>query len=121
MDGQEPVDSLHLDEEHMVDHQVESIAAIEKDPLVAQRDRSLALDQQPAQLKLMSQAPFVGGLEQPWTQVSVHFDARADDNVRAIPKSSRLPVFLSHSPLIVRSRLQVASAKMFSLPTAHAS
>jgi hypothetical protein len=30
-------------------------------------------------------------------KMSVHFDASADDNVRAIPKPSRLPVFLFHS------------------------
>jgi putative nucleic acid binding protein len=52
---------------------------------------------------------------QPWTQVPAHFDARAHDKVRAIPKSFRLPAFLSHAPRPVRGRAQVASAKMCGL------
>ena len=40
------------------------------------------------------------------TLLSVRLDADSDNLVRAIPKSSRLPVFLFRSPLFFRSRSQ---------------
>jgi hypothetical protein len=44
MDGQPSVDRLDLDDEGFVDDEVEPVAAIEPNALVAQRHRPLPLD-----------------------------------------------------------------------------
>jgi hypothetical protein len=48
----------------------------------------------------------------PRPPMSVDFYACAHNHARAVLKSSRLPAFLFHSPLIVRRRAPVASAEM---------
>ena len=43
-------------------------------------------------------------LEQPWPNMPMHFDARRDELIRTILKSSRLPAFLFHFPSSMRAR-----------------
>jgi len=54
--------------------------------------------------KLVSEALLVHRLEQPGPNMPMHFDARRDELIRTILKSSRLPAFLFHFPSSMRAR-----------------
>jgi hypothetical protein len=81
MDGQEPIDSFDLDDDVVVYDEVEPVAAIERDPFVTQRHGPLPFDPASAKPKLVGHAKLVRGFEQARAEVTVHLDARANDNV----------------------------------------
>jgi hypothetical protein len=80
MDGQQPVDCLDLHDEGILYDEVEPVAAIERDALITQRHGTLPLDPQPAKLQFVGQAQLVRGFEQPRPEVSMHLNARAEDD-----------------------------------------
>ena len=67
----------------------------------------------------MTQALFVGRLQEPGTEVAVNLDARSGDSLGQIPQSSRLSVPLCHifihTPLWTRGQPQLRES---TLPTA---
>ena len=78
VDGQQPVDTLDLDDERIFDDQVEPVAAFELRPLVLERHGSLAFEPKPEHPELVGDTVLVRRLEQPGPQVSMHLDAGAD-------------------------------------------
>ena len=64
---QQAFDGLELDEDPVVDDEIESIAAVQTQPLVLDRKHLLASDAYPAQRELSAHTRFVGGLEQAGT------------------------------------------------------
>src|SRR4029079_12079431 len=65
------------------------------------------LEAEASQRQLVSQALFVSRFEQSWSKVPVNLDARRNDLVRSIFKSSRLPVFLFHVGLSTHARSEL--------------
>ena len=68
----------------------------------------------------MTQALFVGRLQEPWTEVAVNLDARSEDSLGQIPQPSRLPVHLCHicihTPISTRSQPQLREATLPGAP-----
>ncbi len=107
MDRQQALDGLELDEHAILDDDIESVATVDEDPLVRDRERSLAIEQKPPQLKLAAQARLVRRFEQARTEIPVHLDERTDDFLRAVRKPSLLLVFLFHTQNIDRHGLSL--------------
>jgi hypothetical protein len=63
MDRQEVIDGLELQHKLLFDDDVESVAAVEHDPLVHHRQRPLPREAQARERQLMAQAFFIGGLQ----------------------------------------------------------
>jgi hypothetical protein len=62
---QEPVDARDLDDERVLDHEVEPVAAFERCTLVLERHGPLALEPKPQDREFMSHAMLVCRLQQP--------------------------------------------------------
>jgi hypothetical protein len=71
----------------------------ERQPLIDERERTLALKAQAAKRKLMAKALLIRRLKQPRAEMSMYFDARRDHLRGTILESSRLPVFMCHLSL----------------------
>jgi hypothetical protein len=109
MDRQKVIDGLELQHELLFDNDVESVTAIEHDPLVDHRQRPLPRKAQACERQLVAQAFFIGGLQEPRTEVAVDLDARAEDPLRQIPQSPALPVSLIHPRVYSRLSTEVQS------------
>jgi hypothetical protein len=73
---------------------IEPIATVEPHTLVHNRDWPLTFKLKAAEREFMGKTLFVCRLEEPRSEMSVHLDARTDNLLGAIIKSSCLPVFL---------------------------
>ena len=76
---------------------------LKQEALVDDGQYALPFDAQAPKSKLVSEALLVHRLEQPGPNMPMHFDARRDELIRTILKSSRLPAFLFHAPRRRRS------------------
>ncbi len=77
--GFETLNGLELDDDRVVDHDVESIACVEMDPLVLERQRNLGGGRQAAEAQLINQTAPLDALQQARTEAPVHLDGGTDD------------------------------------------
>jgi hypothetical protein len=104
MNWKQPLDSLDLDDNRILNKKVDAVAALERKSLIVDRDRNLDRDKESPPLQLMSQAGAIGGFEQARTEGFVHSEAGIDNLPRAIldrvgkwrgnPQASCLRVFV---------------------------
>ena len=92
MNRQQALDRLHFDNESFFYDEVESMTMLKQEALVDDGQYALPFDAQAPKSKLVSEALLVHRLEQPGPNMPMHFDARRDELIRTILKSSRLPV-----------------------------
>lgn len=81
VDRGEPLDRLDFDGHESTDDDIKPIAAIEPDPLVFQRQGLLPLEGELSPREFVTEAFFMGRLEQTWPQAPMDFDGRAHDLV----------------------------------------
>ena len=91
---QQAFDRFELEQDAFFDDQIEPITAIKSHSLVVDGKRSLLFELEPALGQLGAYTCLVGGFQQSWTQMPMHFDERTDYLVRPIIKSSDLPFTL---------------------------
>ena len=96
MNRQQALDRLHFDNESFFYDEVESMTMLKQEALVQEAlvddgQYALPFDAQAPKSKLVSEALLVHRLEQPGPNMPMHFDARRDELIRTILKSSRLP------------------------------
>ena len=102
------LDGLDLEDQLVLHHEVEAVAAIEIDALVSHRDRNLTSCAKSTQGQLLRQAVLVSRLQQAGAEVAVYLDARADDLPRELILSPCLRSSLFHIPVLGNSRPEVA-------------
>jgi hypothetical protein len=66
MDGMDRINSFVFDEYAFINQEIGPISTIERDLFVADRNRILSLDIQPAQAEFIRQATPINGLQQSW-------------------------------------------------------
>jgi len=103
VDRQQARSRLHFDDESLFYDEVESMTMLEQKALVDDGQYALPFDAQAPKSKLVSEVLLVHRLEQPGPNMPMHFDARRDELIRTILKSSRLPAFLFHFPSSTRA------------------
>jgi hypothetical protein len=84
VDGQEAFDDLQLDQDFRVHHQVHPISAVERQPLVRERDRDLATKGDTSKGQLVAKARLVGRFQKPGTKPAMNLDAGSDHGVGAV-------------------------------------
>ncbi len=104
MDRQQMIDGLELHYKLLFDDDVESVAAVELDPFVDDWHRSLPHEAQVRERQFMAQAFFIGGFQEPGTEVTMNLDARSEDSLGQIPQPPGLSIAVVHIVVIIRSR-----------------
>src|SRR5262245_27172223 len=84
MNREQALNGFQLHDDSVLDHDVESIPAIEKNSFVRNRKRSLSFEAKISPCELVTETGFVRGLDQPRAKMSMHLDARADHFMRAV-------------------------------------
>ena len=74
------LDGLELQQDFTVDDQIGAEAFAQRDALVLDRNRYLALNAQPALCQLVREGKLVDLLQQPWTQCAMYRQRAIDDS-----------------------------------------
>src|SRR5690606_7301670 len=75
----DPFNRFELDHDLTLDDEIHAVATVQRDALVLKRKCDLFLEVDLAKVKLVRQALFVSGLQEPWTESSMDLDRCADD------------------------------------------
>ena len=80
MEAQKGFHGFDLDDHHIVDQQIEPIAAIKPQSFVFDGQRNLPTNAQSPQMKLLHKTGFISGLKQAWAQRSMNLQPGIDDH-----------------------------------------
>ena len=79
VDREKLFDRLDLENDPTIDDEIDAVTAVEDQAFVFQDEWALVLEGEPAKRELATQTRLVGGLEESRAEVTVDFDAGADD------------------------------------------
>ena len=116
MDGQQALDGLQLNDSMAVYEHVNPVAAVDGQALVGDADGSLSFEGQAAKMQLVAEARFVGRLEQPRPERSMHRDQRSDDLLGAVLILPDLLIFLFHTLPSTACALRLLAKRRWALP-----
>ena len=101
MNRRQCVDGLHLNHHRVLAQQIEAIARSDRNALVGDRQGDLSLDAEAPGRHLISQAMFIGRLQQTWPKTSMNLQSRINDCLRERLRlnDNRLPYLCSRVEL----------------------
>ena len=79
MDRENSLDRFQFDDHFLVYDYVDLVSTVKIQALIRDREMDLAFERQSPKMQFMAQTLFVSGFEQSRTELTMHFDRRADD------------------------------------------
>jgi len=79
-----------------VHDQVHPIGAVERQPLVRERDGDLATERNASKSQLVAKARLISRFQEPGPELAVNLDASSDHSVRAVGELGQFPVVRCH-------------------------
>lgn len=79
MNRQHAINTLEFQYHSVFNDQIETITTVKRNPLIDDWNSDLALETQSSQMEFVTQAFFVNGFEQSWTESLMNLNGSPDD------------------------------------------